>query len=97
VNKKVKKKFFEQVFVSRNGDGNEREDAGEEGGEWKEKSFFSLFFCFLFFTRPERRERAGWCCFMRLWRSLILTTISKTGSNVLKELRRKDMKNPSGF
>jgi hypothetical protein len=34
--------------VLRNGDGHEREDAGEEGGEWRERICFVFFFFFVF-------------------------------------------------
>jgi hypothetical protein len=42
-----------------------------------------------------RQRRAGWCCFMRLWRSLSLMKTLQGSSSVLKKLRQKDMKNPS--
>jgi hypothetical protein len=60
----VKKKILcsEQVFVLRNGDGDEREDAGQEGGEQREKILFFFFFpFFLFFSLGQRGgdERTG--------------------------------------
>jgi hypothetical protein len=44
----VKKKIFclEQVFVLEDGDGDEREDAGEEGGGWKREKEVFVFFLF---------------------------------------------------
>jgi hypothetical protein len=39
---------LEQVFVFDDGDGDEREDAGEEGGEQRERILFFLLFFFLF-------------------------------------------------
>jgi hypothetical protein len=49
------------VFVFEDGGGDERENAGEEGGEWKESICFLFVFSFLFsfFTRPEKQRRAG--------------------------------------
>jgi hypothetical protein len=43
--------FGAGVCCLRNGDGNEREDAGEEGGERIE--FFFLFFSFLFCSQGQ--------------------------------------------
>jgi hypothetical protein len=51
---------LEQVFVFEDGDGDEREDAGEEGGEQRERILFFFFLVLLLlFTRPETRLRAG--------------------------------------
>jgi hypothetical protein len=61
----------------------------------EKKTFLLFFFSSLLFTRRVKRLRADWCCFMRGWSSLGPTNWSRSLSG-LKELRQKDMKNPSG-
>jgi hypothetical protein len=46
--------------------------------------------CFvLFFTRPERQQKAGCCCFMRLWRSFG-RDLKRRNSPVLKDCSERN-------